>query len=244
MLVIARSIVFAGLFHLNLVVHLLAALPALAMPRRHVTRLAKSWSGVNVWLLRVVCDVRVEWAGRRGIPSGRLIVASKHQSTWEIFALVGVFADPVFFIKREVTQIPLFGWCLRKAGMIPVDRGVRSAQRAAATARARRALNGGRQLIVFPEGARRRPGAEPVYRDFIAHLYAETGAPCLPVALNSGLMWRARSLVRRPGTIQVEFGSVIPPGLSAQALMERLESEIETATARLIAGRENETPER
>jgi 1-acyl-sn-glycerol-3-phosphate acyltransferase len=235
-LVIARSILFTGLFHLNLAVHLVAALPALALPRRHVMRIAKSWSGVNVWLLRVVCDIKVEWAGLRDIPAGRLIVASKHQSTWEIFALVGVFADPAYFIKREAMQIPLLGWCLDKAGMIPVDRGVRSQVRAAATGWAGRELERGRQLIVFPEGGRRRPGAEPAYREFIAHLYAETGTPCLPVALNSGLVWRARSFVRRPGTIRVEFRNVIPPGLSPQVLMERLEREIETATARLIAG--------
>jgi 1-acyl-sn-glycerol-3-phosphate acyltransferase len=241
-LIIARSILFAGLFHLNLAVHLIAALPTLAMRRRHLLTIAKSWSRANAWLLRAVCDIKVEWAGLDGIPPGPLIVASKHQSTWEIFALLGVFADPAFIIKREAMQIPLLGWCMRKAGMIAVGRGDRSAQRTATTERARHELGRGRQLIIFPEGTRRRPGAEPVYRDVVAHLYAETGTPCLPVALNSGLVWRLRSLVRRPGTIRVEFLGVIAPGLSGQVLLERLQSEIETATARLIAGRDQEEP--
>ncbi|HLN10000.1 MAG TPA: lysophospholipid acyltransferase family protein, partial [Xanthobacteraceae bacterium] len=212
MLIIARSILFAGLFHLNLAAHVIAALPTLAMPRRAVMTIAKSWSRTTAWLLRVVCDIKVEWAGLERIPPGRLIVASKHQSTWEIFALIGAFDDPAFIIKGEAMQIPLLGWCMRKAGMVAIGRG-RAADRAALTERARRELDRGRQLIVFPEGARRLPGAEPVYGDVVARLYSETGAPCLPVALSSGLLWRLRSLARRPGTIRVEFLDVIPPGL-------------------------------
>ncbi len=243
MLIIARSILFTGLFHLNLAAHVIAALPTLALPRRRVMAIAKSWSRANAWLLRVVCDIRVEWAGLDGIPPGRLIVAPKHQSTWELFALIGVFADPAFIIKREVLQIPLLGWCMRKAGMVPVGRGDRSADRAALTERARHELDGGRQLIVFPEGGRRLPGAEPAYGDLIAQLYDETAAPCLPVALNSGLVWRLRSLVRRPGTIRVEFLQAIPPGLSRRALRERLQGEIEAATARLMTGFDPQPPE-
>lgn len=240
--IIARSLLFAGLFHLNLAAHLIAALPTLAMPRRRIMAIAKSWSRANAWLLRVVCGITVEWAGLDRIPAGRLIVASKHQSTWEIVALIGAFDDPVFVIKREAMQIPLLGWCLHKAGMIPVGRGGRPAD-AALIERARRELDRGRQLIVFPEGARRRPGAEPVYGDFVARLYAETGAPCLPVASTSGLVWRLRSLMRRPGTIRVELLDAIPPGLSGPTLRERLQGEIEAATARLMGGRDADAPE-
>lgn len=237
MLIIARSILFSGLFYVNLAVHLILALPTLALPRRHVMRIAKSWSRVNAWLLHAVCDIRVEWTGLDAIPPGRLIVASKLQSTWELFALIGVFADPAFMIKREAFDIPLLGWCMRKAGMIAVGRGD-----AATAERARNELDRGRQLIVFPEATRRLPGAEPVYRDAIARLYAESGAPCLPVAHNSGVVWPLRSLVRRPGTIRVEFLDVIPPGLPGRVLLERLQSGIETASARLIAGRGPEVP--
>lgn len=242
MLIIARSLLFAGLFHLNLAAHLIAALPTLAMPRRRIMAIAKSWSRASAWLLRVVCGITVEWAGLDRVPAGRLIVASKHQSTWEIFALIGAFDDPAFIIKREAMQIPLLGWCLRKAGMVVVDRGGRPAA-AALTEQARHELDRGRQLIVFPEGARRRPGAEPVYGDGVARLYAETGAPCLPVASSSGMVWPLRSLVRRPGTIRVELLDVIPPGLAGQTLLERLEGEIEAATARLTGGRAADTPE-
>jgi 1-acyl-sn-glycerol-3-phosphate acyltransferase len=103
------------------------------------------------------------------------------------------------------------------------------------TKRARAEIRGGRQLIIFPEGTRRPPGAEPRYKFGVAQLYAEIGVPCVPVALNSGLFWPRRAFRRLPGTIVVEFLDPIPPGLDKSAFFERLQHEIETATARLLA---------
>jgi 1-acyl-sn-glycerol-3-phosphate acyltransferase len=88
--------------------------------------------------------------------------------------------------------------------------------------------------VIFPEGTRRAPGAEPRYKFGVAHLYAEIGVPCVPVALNSGLFWPRRKFLRYPGTIIVEFLPPIPPGLDKSAFIRRLQSDIETATARLV----------
>ena len=101
----------------------------------------------------------------------------------------------------------------------------------------------GRQLIIFPEGTRRAPGAEPRYKFGVAQLYAEVGVPCVPVALNSGLFWPRRAFLRLPGTIVVEFLPPIPPGLDKEVFLQRLQSDIETATARLIAEGEAELQE-
>ncbi len=111
-------------------------------------------------------------------------------------------------------------------------------------ARAKIELRRGRQLIIFPEGTRRPPGAAPRYKYGVAHLYGETGVPCLPVALNSGLFWARRSLIRRPGTVLVEILDPIPPGLDPQAFLERLQSVIEAATGRLIAEGERDSDRR
>jgi 1-acyl-sn-glycerol-3-phosphate acyltransferase len=233
----ARSILFNILFYLNLAVHLVAAMPALLMTRHQIIALAKSWARSSLWMLRVICGITVQWKGLEKIPVGKLIVASKHQSVWETFALITLFADPTFIVKRELMWIPFFGWCMWKAAIIPVDRGARSVALAAMTKLAKVELDRGRQLIIFPEGTRRAPGAEPAYKYGVAHLYAETGAPCLPIALNSGMIWPRRSLLRYPGTVRVEILDVIPPGLGRQQFFERLQSEIETATARLIGDR-------
>jgi 1-acyl-sn-glycerol-3-phosphate acyltransferase len=226
---------FNILFYLNLFFYLVAAIPTYFLPYRVLVAVAKSWGRSNLRLLRLVCRIDVAWIGLEKIPRGPLIVAAKHQSSWETFALLTLFNDPTFIVKRELMWIPLFGWYIWKARMIPVDRGARTQALVAMTERARVQLEGNRQLVIFPEGTRRAPGAEPAYKFGVAHLYAETGAPCLPVALNSGLVWPRRKFLRHPGTVRVEILDPIPPGLERAQFFERLKQDIEEATARLVA---------
>jgi 1-acyl-sn-glycerol-3-phosphate acyltransferase len=234
-LILLRSILFNILFYLNLLFYLVAALPSLLLPHRAVIAFAKSWGRTNLWLLRTICGIDVAWIGLEKIPRGPLIVAAKHQSTWETFALLTQFEDPTFIIKRELMWIPVFGWYTWKARMIPVNRGARSQALAAMTERARAELAQSRQLVIFPEGTRRAPGAEPAYKFGVAHLYGEIGVPCLPIALNSGLVWRRRAFLRHPGTVRVEILDPIPPGTGRTEFYERLQHDIEAATARLVA---------
>jgi len=238
--IILRSLLFNLAFYLNLGVLLIGAFLALVLPRRAVLDMAKLWGRTSVWLLRVICGTRVEFRGLEKLPKGALIVAAKHQSTWETFALLRLFDDFTFIVKRELMWIPIFGWCMAKGRMIPVDRSAGSQALGAMTKRAREEIRTGRQLIIFPEGTRRPPGAAPRYKFGVAHLYAEVGVPCVPVALNSGLFWPRRAFLRLPGTIVVEFLDPIPPGLDKDVFFKRLQTDIETATARLITEGEAE----
>ena len=240
MSVIVRSVIFNVLFYLNLLLHFIAAIPTLVLPRRAILKVATFWGRTNLWLLRVICDIKFEYRGVENITPGPLLVASKHQSLWETFALLPLFDDPAFILKRELLWIPFFGWYAWKAGMIPVNRGKRSQALADMTVCGLEELAHGRQIVIFPEGTRRAPGAEPNYKYGIVHLYAETATTCLPIALNSGLFWPRRSFLRYPGTIIVEVLEPIAPGLDKKAFAEQLTQEIETATARLIAEGERE----
>jgi 1-acyl-sn-glycerol-3-phosphate acyltransferase len=230
-----RSILFNALLYLNMLVHLVIGLPFFVLPYRWLIAFGKWWGRTNLWLLRVVCGVRLEFVGRERIPQGPLIVAAKHQSMLETFALMLPFASPTYIAKRELLWIPWFGWYLWKAGIVPVDRGARAKALKAMTARVRAELRNGRQIIIFPEGTRRAPGAPPDYKYGVAHLYGEAGVPCLPVALNSGLVWGRRSFRRSAGTVTIEFLDPIPPGLDKKTFLARLSDEIESATARLVA---------
>ena len=234
--ILVRSVLFNVLFYANLVIHQIVALPTLLMPYPVLRGFIRSYARTSLWLLRVVCGTTVSWRGTDKIPQGACIVACKHQSTWETFALYAVLEDPIFVLKRELMWIPVFGWYMRKAGLIPIDRSARMAALARMTARARQALTGARprQLVVFPEGTRRAPGAEPSYKPGIVQLYNKAGVPCLPVALNSGLFWPRRSLWKLPGTIVVEVQDPIAPGLDKAAFFARLQSAIEEASSRLI----------
>ena len=235
MFIVLRSILFNIAFYLNTVFWLIVSLPTFFMPYRAVIWIAQSWGRVNLVLVRVIAGVDCEIRGREKIPAGPLIVASKHQSAWETFALLTLFDNPLFILKRELTWIPFFGWLLIKGRMVAIDRRRGKEALAAMNERARVELSQGRQLIIFPEGTRRPAGAEPRYKFGVAHIYAAEGVPCLPVALNSGLFWPRRSILRKPGKVVVDILDPIPPGMEKDAFFARLQEEIEAASNRLIA---------
>lgn len=234
-MLIVRSVAFNLLFYLNLVLHVIAAIPTFLMPRRAFMVMAKSWGDTSNWLLRVVAGITVELRGLDRIPRGALLVAAKHQSVWETFTLFTLFDDPAYIFKRELQWIPILGWYAWKSDMIPINRAARGGAMAGMIERARTELARGRQIVIFPEGTRTAPGAPPSYRQGIVQLYAAAGVPCLPIALNSGLYWPRRKFLRYPGTIVLEVLDPIPAGLSAEDFAARLERTIEDATKRLTA---------
>ena len=237
-MLVLRSLLFNVLFYANLSIWLVfIALPSLLLPKRALLAIAVAWAHSSLWLMKVVAGTDYEVTGRENIPAtGGMIVAAKHQSFWETFVLVTIFRDPVFILKRELTWIPLFGWCLMKLRMIPVDRGGKARALAQVTRRAKTELREkGRQLLIFPEGTRRPPGAPPAYKFGVAHIYGELGLPCVPVGLNSGLYWPRRKFLRRPGTIRLEILPPIASGLDKAAFHAELQERIETSSDRLLA---------
>jgi 1-acyl-sn-glycerol-3-phosphate acyltransferase len=233
-LIFLRSLVYNVLFYLLLVFWMLIAIPTFVLPRRVFMRVAKAWARSSIWLMRAVCNIKVDYRGLDKIPEGPLIVASKHQSMWETFALLQFFDAPLFIYKRELGWIPFFGWYLMKSRMIGVDRsgGMRSLMEMAR--RAPKEIRSGRQLIIFPEGTRTPVDAAPNYMTGVAQIYASAGVPCIPVALNSGLFWPRRTFMRYPGTLVVEFLDPLPPGLPRRDFIVRIKTSIEDATKRLV----------
>jgi 1-acyl-sn-glycerol-3-phosphate acyltransferase len=189
----------------------------------------------ELWLLKTIVGTGLEVRGQEKLPEGPCLVASKHQSAWETFALIPLFRDPALLMKRELFWIPFHGWFSKKFEMIPVNREKGSAALRAMLRETKKRVADGREIIIFPEGTRRPAGAPPDYKTGVVLLYEALGIPCVPVALNSGLFWPRRSLLRRPGTIVVEFLDPIPPGLPKAEFLSRLTESIETATNRLLA---------
>lgn len=239
--IVARSLIFNALFYINITIRMIVALPTILLPYSFLHGVLRRYASSTLWFLRVVCGTKVEWRGREKLPAGPCIVACKHQSLWETFALFMLLPDPTYVLKRELMWLPLFGWLATKARMIPIDRGSHTKALASMTAAARREAARGRQIVIFPEGTRRPPGAKPRYLPGVAFLYAELGLPCVPIALNSGLFWPRRSLRRHPGTVLVEVLDPIPPGLEKREFLMRLQNATEQSTARLVAEGERST---
>jgi len=229
-----RSLVFNVLFYLLLVFWMILAIPTFVMPRRAIMKIARIWARNSIWLMRVICNIKVEYRGLEKIPKGPLIVASKHQSMWETFALLQFFDQPLFIVKRELKRIPLFGWYLMKSNMIGIDRSAGGRSLLQMARRAGAEVRRGRQLIIFPEGTRMAVDAPPQYKTGVAQIYVDCGVACLPVALNSGLFWPRRTFMRYPGTLVVEFLDPLPPGLSRREFIARVSTVIEEASQRLV----------
>jgi 1-acyl-sn-glycerol-3-phosphate acyltransferase len=232
---VARSLLFNVVFYINISVRMIVALPTIMLPYSFLLGVLRRYAGSTLWFLRVICGIGVEWRGREKLPQGACIVACKHQSVWETFALFMVLPDPTYVLKRELMQLPLFGWLATKARMIPINRGSHAKALTGMLAAARQEAARGRQIVIFPEGTRRPPGAKPHYLPGAAFLYADLGLPCVPIALNSGLFWPRHSWLRRPGTVVAEVLDPIPAGLDKREFLTRLQSAIEQATARLVA---------
>lgn len=159
---------------------------------------------------RYLCGINYRIVGVENIPKdNRFIIFSKHQSTWETFFLLYYFPHMSIILKKELLNIPFFGWGLRAIRPIAIDR---SAGRAAITAlnqQGEMRLNQNLCILCFPEGTRKSPGAEPDYKIGGAMLASKTGAPILPIALNSGEYWPRKGFLKKPGLISVVIGSCL-----------------------------------
>lgn len=230
-----RSLLFNALFYLNMVILMIIGLPTMLVGRKAVFALARLWGAISVWLLKTICGLRLEYRGVENIPPGAVLIAAKHQSFLETFALLKYAPDFAIILKRQLTYVPLFGLYLIVSKQIAIDRarGRRALQQIAGAAKP--VFAAGRQVVIYPEGTRRLPGAPPKYKQGVTALYMETGVACLPVAVNTGLFWRRRGFLRRPGLAVIEYLPVIPPGLNRVEFTKRLQFAIESACDRLNA---------
>jgi 1-acyl-sn-glycerol-3-phosphate acyltransferase len=228
-----RSALFNLVFYVNLALFLVLGSGFYFTPRKWSIRALQVWAKSSLFWLRVIAGIRIEVRGQENIPPGACLVAGKHQSFWETFAIL--LDDPAMVLKKELTYLPFFGWFIFKFRMIPVERTAGTQALRAMIDAAGRAIADGRQVVIMPEGTRRAPDDPPDYKPGAAALYGKLDVACVPFALNSGLFWPRRRFIRRPGTIVISFLEPIPPGLARKAFQSRLETEIEGETARLVA---------
>lgn len=228
-----KSVIFAISALVFSAVAALLLLPGLMLPRKRFQQLAALWCRGLIVLLRLCCGLRWQLVGGAHLPSGRSIIAAKHQSAWDTLIFHVLLRDPVYVLKQELLTIPLMGWYLRNAGNIPIDRSAGSRALRMMQRAVDQALAEDSTIIIFPEGTRTAPGAPPSYQPGIAALYQHTEAPVVPVALNSGLFWKRAGLPARPGVITIEILPPMPRGLKRLEFLSELENRIEEATSRL-----------
>ncbi|CAN1529634.1 PlsC 1-acyl-sn-glycerol-3-phosphate acyltransferase [Rhabdaerophilaceae bacterium] len=235
-LIYVRSAVFHVLFYVNCTLWFVVAIVAWPFPSTVMLQFARWWAISNLYLHECVTGAEVEIRGMEHIPAGPYMVAAKHQSAWETMALLAFFPLPSYILKRELLWVPLFGWHLMRAGQVAINRSDKRKAMSAITTATTKAYVAGRQILIFPEGTRRKVGAPPDYRYGVAKIYEGLReARCLPVAIVSGLAWPRNTLLHYPRKILVEFLPPIPAGLPTEDFFRQIQKVIEENTDRLAA---------
>jgi 1-acyl-sn-glycerol-3-phosphate acyltransferase len=224
MMALLRSVLFALIFYPGTVVAVLGAFPLIPFGEGLLRRHAMRWAGFHRWCCRWLLGIRVRIVGEA--PAGPYLYAAKHQSMFEALDLLLVVNDPAAVLKRELADLPFFGRIAKLGGVIPVDRAgsataLRRMIRAATTAR-----DGGRAILIFPEGTRVPPGEQPPLQPGFAGLYKMLDIPVVPIALDSGRLWPKQGFVKRAGIITMQIGEPIPPGLARAEIEARVHAAI------------------
>jgi 1-acyl-sn-glycerol-3-phosphate acyltransferase len=197
-------------------------------------RIATKISNSTLWLLRVICGIRMEVRGAENIPKEPCVVMCKHQSAWETFALQLVFSDQVWVLKRELLWLPFFGWGLALTSPIAIDRSKGKQAMKQLLEQGKDRLDSGFCVVIFPEGTRMPYGVRGKYKIGGALLGESSGAPVVPVAHNAGKFWGRNSFLKRPGTIVMSIGQPVDPkGLKADEINRRVEDWIEAEVVKL-----------
>lgn len=229
-----RSLLFNTLFMTITALCSLIAMALLPFHPRVIRRFIQVWARSIIWLLRLVCGIRVKVTGLELIKPGAAIIASKHQSAFDTFVWPALLDEPSYVLKRELLDLPFWGRAARHTGAVAVDRDGGGAALRGMVRDAKRVLDEGRPLVIFPEGTRSGPGERVPYQPGVAALVMSSGVPCYPVATDSGLCWGRRAFRKMPGVISIAILPPLPAVLARKPLMETLEAQIETETARLM----------
>ena len=229
-----RSALYLVCFYLWTVPISVVYLPLLLLPRKAFIPFAKLWSIGVIWMMRVIVGVTWRVEGLEHLPPKPYILAAKHQSAFETFALPILIGDPAFVLKRELTWLPFFGWYLAKTGVIAIDRSAGTKALKSMVKGGEQARDQGRAVVIFPEGTRRPIAAPAAYHTGVAMLYGALNVPVVPMALNSGVCWGKRAFTKHAGEIVFRILPPIAPGMNRKQFMAQLESDIETATNELV----------
>ena len=220
---VLRSLLYAAIFYSVTTLWVLAGLTASLFGRRPTLAVVLSWVNIHHWIAREVLGIGTAVEGK--IPHGPHLIAVKHQSMFETTEMVRLTNLPVIVIKKELADIPFFGWMTRRYGVIAVERSAGAKALRALVSEGEQALASGRSVIIYPEGTRVRVGETPPLKSGFTALYRVLGLPVVPVAVDTGRLW-GRGSVHRPGTVTFKVGEIIPPGLKRDEFEVRVHAAI------------------
>ena len=225
-----KSLIFNIFIYLGLVLIFILAIPTLILPDKFTIFFGRLSAKYIVLILKLVMNTKVIFHGEENLKKvDRFFVASAHQSMFETFALQIPLDGPIFILKKELLNIPLFGWYLRKIGSIAIIRETTTKENLNFFDRIKKKLEEGkRPLLIFPQGTRVKLDEQPPFKKGVGRIYKALNLPCIPVALNTGKVWPKNSFMKFSGDIHISFLEPIMPGKDNDEFTTEIESKIYT----------------
>jgi len=229
-----RSVAFSVYLVVTVIVMGIACLPVMLFGRAPARATVKLWSRLALFGLHQIVGISYKIEGAENMPQGGALIAANHQSMWETIALYALTPKPVMIFKKELRRIPVYGWWATGAGNIAVDRKGGAKALRAMTREVRARAEAGEHVIIFPEGTRTPLGETKALQPGVAGIYTAMGAPCTPVAHDSGRFWRHPNGEKVPGVITLRILPPIPAGLDRREFLRTLTARLEGARPDLV----------
>ena len=223
-----RSLIFNIFLYIGLILIFIAAIPTLFLPSKFTIFFGRLSAKYIVLILRIILNTKVIFHGVENLKKvENYFVASAHQSMFETFALQIPLDGPIFILKKELLNIPLFGWYLRKIGSIAIVRETTTKENLNFFDKVKEKIEKSkRPLLIFPQGTRVKPDENPPFKKGVGRIYKALNLPCIPVALNTGKVWPKNSFMKYPGDIHISFLEPIMSGKDNEEFTKDIENQI------------------
>ena len=225
-----RSLIFNIFLYVGLILIFILAIPTLILPSKFTIFFGRLSAKYLVFILKIILNTKVKFHGVENLKKvDNFFVASAHQSMFETFALQIPLDGPIFILKKELLNIPLFGWYLRKIGSIAIVRDTTTRENLNFFDRVRERIETSkRPLLIFPQGTRVKLDEQPPFKKGVGRIYKALNLPCVPVALNTGKVWPKNSFLKYPGDIHISFLEPIMSGKNNEEFVKDIENKIYT----------------
>lgn len=180
--------------------------PCIASRRMRHQLLVQPFCWGTLALCRLCCGVRWTLEGSSHLSGAPCVIVSNHQSPWETFFLQTVVSPQTTVIKKELLQIPFFGWAFKALDPIAIDRKEPLSSLQQVVKAGKRSLDQNQWVTIFPEGSRHPWPETGRFNRGAAFTAQAAGVPVLPIAHDAGRYWPADDWIKKPGTIRVKVG--------------------------------------
>ena len=223
-----RSLIFNIFLYFGLVAIFIFAIPTLFLPSKYTIFFGRLSAKYIVLILRLILNTKVIFHGVENLKKEEnFFVASAHQSMFETFALQIPLDGPIFILKKELLNIPLFGWYLRKIGAIAIIREKTTKENLNFFDKVKERIEKNkRPLLIFPQGTRVKLDEQPPFKKGVGRIYNALNLPCIPVALNTGKVWPKNSFMKYPGDIHISFLEPVASGKESTEFTRDIENKI------------------